>query len=106
MLRVEDYTFLPRLRDFQNEVPGCRRLLQCLSCSAIITMPVDELILAYGRDAKIPDVLNTIECGACGASSMHATMVKSYLAAPKSRQGPTSWLHKVQGHGLAQLPKP
>ena len=105
MLHV-DRSFVPRLSDFEKEPPGCRRLLHCFSCSALVRMPIHDLIALHGSDALIPDVLKTIICETCGEASMRATMFKSYLAAPKSRQGPTAWLHKGQGLDRVVPPKP
>jgi len=95
---------VPLLGEFQEEAPGCRRLLHCFDCGHMMRMPIEKLLARHGLDAPINRVLKSTTCFACGAASLHATMVKDHKSGAKFRGGPQSCSEKNLGPSRALFP--
>jgi hypothetical protein len=59
-----------------EDVPGFRRMAQCLSCSALFPLPVKELVVQFGADAPLDQALASLSCPHCHVASVGVTMVK------------------------------
>lgn len=74
MDRTDDGEF--SLRHLLQPTPGFLRLAQCISCTKIFPLPLDDMIATKGIDATVDDALRDLTCPHCGGGSIKMTMAK------------------------------